>query len=514
MLNPDLTTGLVGGGGVANLYMTVNEALVVQDDRYDWVPQLASEQISVERGTWRINADGTMRTIWRLRPDVRWHDGAPFTSEDLVFSFNVYRDPAVPNRGRQALELTLSASATDPATFVIDWASPYAYADRAEGLIPLPKHLLGEIYGADPSALLDSRALTSQFVGLGPYRLLAWAPGSHLELGRFDDYYRGRPPFDSVMVRVIADQSAMIAALLAGTIDVIPGNVLGVEAALGLRDQWAAAGNRVEFATTPSFRQLDVQHDRELARPLNGVTNRQVRQALYHAIDRAAIVDAFAGGLAPTADGLIPPTHALRRQVESSIPQFPYDPSQARRLLAEAGWVPGTDGVLTQQRTGERFELDLRVNPGAEGQQVHSIVGQDWRAVGVAVQLTVLSPALASDREHRAKMPGAIVFNHPADRYYVRGDLHSRNIPSAEDRWAGGNRAHYRSATVDALIDQLAVRITPEERIQLLRDLSREVMEDVALMPLHWVVEPIAARGGIKGIRGSLTWNVFEWNEE
>ena len=110
-------------------------------------------------------------------------------------------------------------------------------------------------------------------------------------------------------------------------------------------------------------------------------------------------------------------------------------------------------------------------------------------------------------------MPGAIIFNHPAERYYVRGDLLSRNIPSVEDRWAGGNRANYRNPRGDALIHQLAVQIAPVERLRLLGELQQEVMEDVALLPLHWVAETALWQRQVTGIRGNQAWNVFEWDK-
>lgn len=280
MLNPDLNPGLPVAGGVVNIYPMVHNTLVVQNDRNMWIPQLAVEQISTEQGTWRLNADGTMDTVWRIHPNVRWHDGTPFTSADLVFSFSLYKDPAIPNRlGGRALALMDAVSAPDPTTFVVHWSMPYVNADRAEGLIPLPRHLMADLYANDKSAILEDRLLSMEFVGLGPYRLVRWELGSHLELSRFSDYYLGRPPLDGVVVHFLGDPNAMVTAALAGSVDVVLPSAVGLDAALAVMQQWEGTENKVLFVLTDSLRRIEVQHRPEFARPPNGLSNPLVRRA-------------------------------------------------------------------------------------------------------------------------------------------------------------------------------------------------------------------------------------------
>src|SRR5205814_8251774 len=124
--------GLAGSpvGGVESFRRVVQNYLVVANDQLVPVPQLAAEQISVENGTWRVNPDGTMDTIWKLRPNIKWQDGEPFTSDDLLFSFNVYKDPQVPTREGPTLALMESASAPDPSTFAVHWTQPFVRANE------------------------------------------------------------------------------------------------------------------------------------------------------------------------------------------------------------------------------------------------------------------------------------------------------------------------------------------------------------------------------------------------
>src|SRR3954470_16487029 len=133
-------------GGAGHVPPMVHEPLVRENEQGVFEPRLVAEQISIEKGTWRVNADGTMDTTWKLRPNVKWHDGHPFTSDDLLFSFQVYKDPEVVTGGGNPWPLMESATAPDPLTFSIHWSSPHPEADRAQGLIPMPRHLIEDLY--------------------------------------------------------------------------------------------------------------------------------------------------------------------------------------------------------------------------------------------------------------------------------------------------------------------------------------------------------------------------------
>ena len=133
--------GLDGSGksaGTKNVETMAVDRLVVLNDQGDYQPQLAVERISVENGSLRVNADGTMDAIWSVRPNVKWHDGMPFTSADLVFTFNVRKDPEIATRIPGRPDLMRAVSAPDLSTFIVHWSAPYVNADRAEGLVPLP----------------------------------------------------------------------------------------------------------------------------------------------------------------------------------------------------------------------------------------------------------------------------------------------------------------------------------------------------------------------------------------
>ena len=232
-------------GGSANPSKILHEGLVSKNERGEFEPRLATEGISVERGTWRANPDGTMETIWKLRPNARWHDGAAFSSADLLFSFNLRKDPeiAVSTIAGGRWDLIESASAPDPTTFILRWSSVYVRANEATDTEPYPSHLLSELYARDKGAFVNSPYFSTEFVGLGPYMLDRWEQGSHMELARFDGYFLGAPSLDRIIIRFIADPSAMVANILSGTIDLVLPTGVGLETASEVKRRWEGTGN-------------------------------------------------------------------------------------------------------------------------------------------------------------------------------------------------------------------------------------------------------------------------------
>jgi peptide/nickel transport system substrate-binding protein len=509
-LAPDLGIG----GGAKNAEMLPHERLVVLNDRGDYQPQLAVEQIAVEKGTWKVNPDGSMDVTWRIHPNVVWHDGTPFTTEDMVFAFNARRDPEIGARIPGRPDLIESVSTPDAHTMVVHWSALYVNADRAEGFEPAPRHLLESLYKSDKAGLANSPYLTTQFVGLGAYRLARWDRGSHMEFAPFEGHYRGRPRLDGVVVRFLGDPNTMAANILSGTVDILLPEGVGLDSALEIRRRWEGTGNEVRFDFEGDLEMIDSQHRREAARPANGLTNRVVREAFYRAIDRQALTEAINEGFAPVADSWFSPTDARRAEVESAIPQYPYDLARAQQLLASVGWVRGSDGVLTHNETGERFISEIRSGQGSE--QELGVLSNFWKVLGAQIEIAVIPSARQGDREYAANFPGMLIESPPANRFY-EDRYHTRRLASAETRWTGTNRSGYLNAAVDTLTDRLSVTIDARQRIPVHRELLQAFLGDVAIMPLYWEVAPVLSLKGIKAVRiadSTATWDMLAWDRE
>ena len=287
--------GNPNAGGQSNVRHIAHDRLTAHTQSGEYEARLASEKPSIENGTWRANPDGSMDMTWKLRPGIKWHDGAPFTSDDMMFTFQVRQDPQLPRTatGGGRPDLMLSADAPDPLTFVVHWREVYVRADEASGLEPLPRHLLEDTYRQNKEGLITSRYFTSEFIGLGAFKLDRWEPGSHIDFTRFDDYYRGPAGLDRIIVRFIPDSSAMVSNILAEAVDVVLPEGVDLDAALELRRRWQGTANQVRIDVISGLEQLEIQHRLEYAQPKNGSPNRTVRQALYQALDRQALADAM-----------------------------------------------------------------------------------------------------------------------------------------------------------------------------------------------------------------------------
>src|SRR5439155_24881707 len=152
------------------------------------------------------------------------------------------------------------------------------------------------------------------------------------------DYYQGRAPLDRIIAHIIPDPSAMIANMLAESVDLVLPPSVEIDAALDLKRRWEGTGNVVRAEPIPRFVYLELQFRPEVAKPANGLINLPVRQALLHASDREEIARAITGGLGPVADSWIRPDDPQRRELEPSIPKYPFDRNRAAQLMAQGGW--------------------------------------------------------------------------------------------------------------------------------------------------------------------------------
>ncbi|HKI51027.1 MAG TPA: peptide-binding protein [Geothermobacteraceae bacterium] len=320
---------------------------------------------------WDISEDG--RTItFHLREGVTWHDGQPFTSADVLFTYQLYIDPKTPTSYAESYRQVTSASAPDPLTFVVKYDKPYAPALASWGVSILPKHLLEGME-------VTKSPLSRQPIGTGPYVFKEWIAGEKIVLEANPDYYEGRPYIKRVVYRVIPDQSTQFLELQSGGLDY-----------MGLTP--------IQFSTqtdTPAFkrhfnkyRYLSFSYTYlgyNLERPL--FQDRRVRQALTHALNKQEIIDGVLLGLGQPATGPYKPDTWV---YNPNIKRYPYDPERARQLLAEAGWSDSDgDGIL--DKDGRKFSFTIVTNQGNDLRaKTGEIIQRRFREVGVEVKLRVI----------------------------------------------------------------------------------------------------------------------------
>jgi peptide/nickel transport system substrate-binding protein len=300
-------------GPASRIQALVNTPLTFLDGRGERHPFLAETVPSLENGLWTLLPDGRMETIWRIRPGALWHDGMPVTTDDLLFSLTLGRDPELSAFSSTAYGSIAEATRVDDATLLVTWKEPYIDADALFDFQPqsvLPWHRLERAYLEDKSGLLDLPYWTHEYVGSGPYRINEWSPGLGVVLEANREYVLGRPKITQIEVRFIPDGNALAANLLAGVVDIA--SLGSADLGLQLRDQWHEGS--ITFSPSGSWIAMYPQ----FVNPQPAVVaDVRFRRALISAIDRQEIVDTLIAGLSPVAHSILSPGQPRYEPIEA-----------------------------------------------------------------------------------------------------------------------------------------------------------------------------------------------------
>ncbi|MGA1796715.1 MAG: peptide-binding protein [bacterium] len=321
--------------------------------------------------SWDISEDGLVITF-HLRRNVTWQDGAPFTADDCLFTYQTMVNPNVATPYSQDFLRVKEARALDDHTFRVAYGEPFAPALVSWGMGMIPRHLLEK-------EDLNTTEYNRHPIGTGPYTLKEWVTGQRIVLEAYEGYFEGRPYIDQYVYRIIPDTATMFLELKAQGID-----YMGLDPMQYTRQ-----------TETPFFE----ENFRRFRYPSFGYTymgynlrdpkfsDQRVRQALTYAIDREGIIKGVLLGLGQVCTGPFPPESWA---YNPDVRRYPYDPEQARKLLAEAGWEDHDgDGIL--DREGVRFAFTLITNQGNDQRaKCAQIIQQNLKEIGVEVKINIL----------------------------------------------------------------------------------------------------------------------------
>lgn len=477
-------------------------------------PRLAEAVPTTENGLWTVFPDGRMETRWKLRADARWHDGAPFTAEDLVFSGTVNQDAAFAVSVPAAFRSIDRVEAPDPATFVVHWKQPFPQAHQlwSSRDTPLPKHLLAASYSEDKTNFMALPYWTDSFVGNGPFEVREWVRGSHVVLRAYGAYAPGRPRIDEIEVRFIPDQTTLLANMLAGTVHLAMGRGIGLEEALQLRDQWREGDIKTGYANPVNmFVQFGaMQQPASLGDP-------RVRRALLHAIDRPGMVQTLLAGLSSVAYAGLRMSDADRAELEPSITRYEYDERRAAQLLQEVGYSRGPDGKL-RDSAGQLLGVDIRANASNAIQPKSMfVIADNWQRLGVEVEPVVQPPQILQDPAYKIDFRSFRLVRNPVAMETLENYFHTGQIPTATNNYRGSNYGAYQQPELDALIRRLNSTAPRPERVQIGHQIVRVISDQVPLLGLFYDVEVSVINNRVKNVLGrnvdsGETWNAEEWD--
>ncbi len=495
-----------------------------------------------------------------LRPDARWSDGKPITTEDVAFYYEVgkAKGMAVPDPDyweRVNLKVKDARNFTvifEPAYYYDTYGSPIGYA---------PKHIMGpewekvkaQAARLDPNK--DAEKLNELYRGFflkfatpqalnrgamvysGAFKLQRWVPGNSIEMVRNPNFpikpEGGEAKYvQKVVYRFIQNTNSLLVAILGGSIDATSFVSITFDQARspqltrrapGRFDIWFVPGAIWEHIDINKFENCQAVRDL-------GLNDVRTRQALLYAMNREGLVKAFFEGLQPVAHTWIAPVNPL---YHDKVQRYEYNPEKAKELLRELGWRPGPDGIL--QRTVEgrtvRFEIEFVTTAGnVVRERTQQFFGENLKQVGIAIKINNAPSAVvfADDFIQRAsecRWTGMFEFAWVSSLKEDGSLFQYRNlntgaiqVPTKENNYQGQNIGGWRNDEFDRLTSQAVLEFDPERRAQLFARAQEIWARELPALPLYFRSTPYVVRKGLvnyvasaySGGFGYPGWNAWE----
>jgi peptide/nickel transport system substrate-binding protein len=501
----------------------VCESLISTDPERNFIPILAAEVPTVENGG--RARDGTW-VIWRLKRGVVWQDGKPFTADDVVFTWEYASDPATAATSRGLYENIRRLDTLDEHAVKVVFKDPtpvWFYSGRTQ---VLPKHLFAEYKGQNAR----NAPYNLKPVGTGPYKIVDFKPGdvAHYEINPLY-HVPNRPFFDTVELKGGGDAtSAARAVIQTGEFDFAHNTLVDKD----VRERLERQGRKGRLHFTPGTGIIRIQLNRtdpwtevdgersSVQVPHPFFSDLRVRQAFAAAVDRRTIAEQLFGTEGqPTGNILNYP-----EQFQSPNTRWEFDLEKAARLLEQAGWKRGSDGVRIKE--GRRMKVLFQAPANLLFQKMQAIVKKALERIGIEVELKAVpanvlfsgdpaNPDSASHFYADIQMAGVGYGIDPQPRML---EFVSWEIAQKANNWAGRNHFRWANAEYDRLWREAETELDPVKRAALFIRMNDLVIEDV-------VVIPAVLRHGISAVshtlRGlalspwdSALWNLAYWYRE
>ncbi|WP_459616309.1 ABC transporter substrate-binding protein [Bordetella sp. 2513F-2] len=441
---------------------TLFDGLTSTDAQFKPEPALAE--------SWTV--DGNVWTF-KLRKDVKFSDGSPFTADDVVFTYDrVGKVPNSPSPFTLFLSAVDKVEAVDPHTVRITTKepSPLMLVNLAQLAIMSRKAASGPVPEGKTTTELNSG---DGLVGTGPYKFASWRRGAEIVLERNEHYWGPKPAWDRVVYRPMTNAASRVAALMAGDVDLIEDpptdDLPRLKEDKNLYIEQTPS-SRVIYVALDQFQDKSPGIEGTDKNPLKDV---RVRQALSLAIDRHAIVDRVMGGVAEAGFNLLPYPMFGTSKALTEVPKA--DVAKAKALLKEAGYPDGF--AITLGTPSGRYINDAKV-----AQAVASM----WTRIGVKTAVNALSPPVFFKARDSYQF-SAYLAGWGASTGEMSNPLRSLLVTQDPKRGLGTtNRGRYSNPEMDKLVAQADATMDDQARSELLQKAAAMAMQDYALLPLHF----------------------------
>ncbi|MGY6247776.1 peptide ABC transporter substrate-binding protein [Bosea thiooxidans] len=513
LLNPHFASGTKDQIASRIFY----EPLAGWDKEGNLFPQLAAEVPSKANGG--LSEDGKTVT-WKLKPGVKWHDGKPFTADDVVFTWEYAADPATAAYTTGAYanikvekvdDLTVKVIFKEPTPF---WADPFV---GVAGMI-IPKHHFAEYKGA------KSREAPANLkpVGTGPYKFVEFKPGDIIRTERNTEYHVANQPFfDTFEVKGGGDAvSAARAVLQTGEYDyawdsLVEEDVLKRMETGGRGKVSVAVAGDIEFITlntTDPWTEVDGERSSKKTKHPT-LSDPAVRQAINLLIDRDSIQKFIYGRAGiPTASFVNQP-----KQFKSEKLKYEFSIAKANQILDEAGWKKGSDGI--REKDGKKLKYVFQTSINAPRQKVQAIIKQACQKAGIELELKSVTASVffssdVANPDTYTKLYTDIEMytttQPQPDPERFLNQFTSWEVASKENKWLGRNVSRYTDPEADKAYRAAQKELDPAKRAALLIKVNEIFCEANVILPILSRTKVVSAAQNL--MHDHSGWDVDTWN--
>jgi peptide/nickel transport system substrate-binding protein len=437
-LNPLVNQDAYGGA----IWARISDSLATRNlDTLEWEPRLAE--------SWGLSEDHLTYTF-HLRKDVRWQNGRPFTSADVVYSYQTMMNPKVnaPQQRNYYIDLD-TVTAPDDYTVVFTWKKPYflSFSSSAEMNI-FARHVFddGQEFNTHPAGRRP--------VGNGMYRFVSWKTGEEMVLERNEDYYGRKPHIKKIVIRFIPDDNSALQQARSGTID-----TMGVRAEQWVRtlpeDAYRERFSRYYYYD-PNYSYIGWNHKRPF------FADKRVRRAMTHLVDRKAILENVLYGLGTIVTGTF---YLNSADYSPEIVPLPFDPAAAKRLLDEAGWVDHDgDGIRDKLVDGQPVKFSftyMHPSGSSTGARIAVLLQEQLKRVGIEMNIQNLEWATFTQRLENAEFDAVTLawsLGIEQDPYQLWHSTQNKG---------GSNFISFANAELDVIIEQARTEFDAAKRAAL-----------------------------------------------
>lgn len=443
------------------------------------VPNLATEVPTIDNGG--LSEDGLEWRI-KLRDDVKWHDGEPFTAEDVKFTLELIVDPDFRAWRTTGHDLVRDIEVVSPTEIKWRMEEPFApYLSFLTETFILPEHILGQ--AEDPNEAPFNQAP----VGTGAFKWDSRQPGDNLSLVANPDYHGDGPYIEQLVFKYIPDMTVLYTQFRSGEIDLVGQAYITPD---NYEEAKTLDGRVVTLVPRGTLESI------YLNQGLPVFQDMAVREALYYAIDRQSIIDILYFGVPKPAETFMPETSAY---YNPDLPEQEFDLDKARSILDEAGWVPGSDGI--REKDGMRLTFSNSTTTGAHlREQTQQFLQQTFAEIGAEMTIENLPPAVMwgdfwGQSQFESTMVGItyLIGSDPD----VTNRFHSKAI--AAKNGSGSNNAQYSNPNVDELLEEGAQTFDVERRKEIYKEVQAIIRDDLPFLPLFRYTNVYGRKEGLEG---------------